>query len=153
MAIVARQPLHPDAPLGGNGFFPELSLEDFQKTQRIDATAPAETLRDVLQSAISRIQRGALEWQCQQIQLGYLSLDAVPADTVGTESVLTLAYRLAVYLRAKGELQKHFAHYSLTEKGGYEFEKKSKQGDWYFNQSARELRVLIGKPAPRVSTI
>lgn len=153
MAVVARQQLHPDAPIGGNGFFPDLSLEDFQKTQRVDATAPAELLRDVLQSAISRIQRGALEWQCQQLQLGYLSLAEVPADTVGSESVLTLAYRLAVYLRAKGELQKHFAHYSLTDKGAAEFEAKSKQSDWYFNQSARELRILIGKPATRVSTI
>jgi hypothetical protein len=153
MAVVSRQPLHPDAPIGGNGFFPELSLEDFQKTQRIDATAPAEMLRDVLQSAISRVQRAALEWQCQQIQLGYLALADVPADTVGKETVLMLSYRLAVYLRAKGELQKHFAHYTLTDKGAAEFDMKSKQGDWHFNQSAREVRVLIGKPATRVSTI
>ena len=93
MAVVARQPLHPDASIGGNGFFPELSLEDFQRTQRVDATAPAGTLRDVLQSAISRTQRAALEWQCQQIQAGYLALSDVPADIVGNESVLVLAYR------------------------------------------------------------
>ena len=153
MAVVARQPLHPDAPIGGNGFFPELSLEDFQKTQRVDATAPAETLRDVLQSAVTRVQRAALEWQCQQLPLGYLELASVPSDSVGNESVLIIAYRLSVYLRAKGELLKHFAQYSLTEKGSQEFDRRSDQAAWYFNQSSRELRVLIGKPATRVATI
>lgn len=153
MAVVARQQLHPDAPIGGNGFFPELSLEDFQKTQRVDSTVPEETLRDVLQSAISRIQRAALKWQCQQFQLGYIELGNIPADTVGDETVLEIAYRLAVYLRAKGELMKHFAHYTLTDKGAGEFEVRDKQAAWYFNQSARELRVLIGKPATRVATI
>ncbi|OQX16187.1 MAG: hypothetical protein BWK73_04805 [Thiothrix lacustris] len=153
MSVVARKQLHPDAPIGGNGFFPELSLDDFQKTQRVDSTAPVETLRDVLQSAIARIQRGALDWQCQQIQLGYLSLEAVPADTVGNETVLVLAYRLAAYLRAKGELLKHFANITLTEKGVDDVERKFDHSAFYFNQSARELRVLIGKPVTRVSTI
>ncbi len=153
MAVVARQPLHPDAPIGGNGFFPELSLEDFQKTQRVDASAPLETLRDVLLSSVSRIQRAALEWQCQQLQNGYLTLDSIPADTIADESVLVVAYRLAVYLRAKGELMKYFASLSLSDKGAQEWEMKDRQAAWYFNQSAREVRVLLGKPATRVSTI
>lgn len=153
MPVVARQPLHPDAPIGGNGFFPELSLTDFQKTQRIDTSVAPETLRDVLQSSVSRIQRAALEWQFQQIQLGYLALADIPADTIGNETVLVVAYRLAVYLRAKGELMKHFAHYTLTDKGAGEFDVRDRQVQWYFNQSARELRVLIGKPATRVAMI
>lgn len=153
MPVVARQPLHPDAPLGGNGFFPELSLEDFQRSQRVDASVAAETLRDVLQAAISRIQRASLAWQCQQIQAGYLDLQSVPADTVGDDSVLVIAYRLSVYLRAKGELLKYFANLSLSDKGSQEFEKKTEQANWYFNQSSRELRTLLGKTPTRVSLI
>lgn len=153
MAVVARQPLHPDSSIGGNGFFPELSLDDFQRAQRVDSSAPLEVLRDVFASAITRVQRAALAWQCDQINAGYLTLADMPADHVGNESVLVIAYRLAVYLRVKGELLKYFANQSLSEKGSQDFEQKSKQADWYFNQSARELRVLIGKPATRVSTI
>lgn len=153
MSVVARQPLHPDAPFGGNGFFPELSLEDFQRSQRIDASVAVETLRDVLQAAISRIQRASLAFQCQQIKAGYLDLQSIPADKVGDASVLVIAYRLSVYLRAKGELLKYFANLSLSDKGSQAFERKSEQASWYFNQSARELRVLIGKAPTRVSLI
>lgn len=153
MAVVARDQLHEDQPINGSGFFPELSLADFQKSQRIDSTVPAETLRDVLQSAISRIQRNSLEWQCQQIQLGYLTLDSVPADMIGDQTVLEVAYKLAVYLRAKGEIMKHFANVSLSDKGSQEFDQRDRQASWYLNQSSREFRVMIGKTATRVSTI
>lgn len=153
MAVVVRQPLHEDEPIRANGFFPDLSLEDFQKSQSINATVPIETLRDVLQAAVARIQRQRVvkQWQGDQVKAGYLTLAEVPTDDLG--DVLVLNYKLAVYYRAKGVLLKHFAHYMLTEKGNTEFEKRSDQASWYFNQSSRELRALIGLTATRVSTL
>lgn len=153
MPVVVHNRLHDDAPITSNGFFPDLSLEDFQKTQRIDSKVPEELLRDVLASAITRIQRAALQWQCQQIEKGYDELIKVPAGVVGEESVLVAAYRLAVYLRAKGELLKHYSHYDLTAKGVDKAEHNHQQGSWYLGESSRQIRVLIGKPATRVSNL
>lgn len=153
MPVVVHNRLHADADISGNAFFPVLSLNDFQKTQRIDSKVPEELLRDVLASAITRIQRAALQWQCQKIAEGYDELEAVPADTIGKESVLVAAYRLAVYLRAKGELLKHYSHYDLTAKGADKAEHSRRQGNWYLGEASKQLRVLIGKPATRVSSL
>ena len=153
MAVTVDHQKHPDQTILSNGFFPELSLDRFQKSQRVDKAAPLEQVTDVLESAVARVQRAANTWVCDQICLGYHSLEQVPADTIGDKSTLIRAYEQAVFLRAKGEIIKHFSDYDLTDKGETDNEKRDKRARYQFNQSSRELRIMIGKPATRVSNL
>lgn len=153
MAIVVSQPKHPEQTISAGGFFPELSLERFQQAQRVDKTFPLEQVESVLESAIARVQRAANDWVCEQVSNGYYELSGVPAAQVGDKSVLIRAYEQAVFLRAKGELIRHFSDYDLTKSGEDENQKRQSRANWYFNQASRDLRVLIGKTATRVTTL
>lgn len=153
MASVTVKNHHQEQTIPADGFFPELSLTHFQKSQRLDKNAPIELIQDCLESAIARVQRAADKWVCKQVQAGYHTLSDVPTAMIGDKSVKVRAYQAAVFMRAKGELIKHFSDYDLTEKGTLLDGKKQHLSSYHFNQSSREVRIMIDKSATRVSTL
>ena len=115
MSFQARQPTTYTSTLENDGFFPDLELAYWQKIFRIDDRLPEETLLDLLLQACLSVNTDLQAWQCRQVNQGYLSLEAVPANQVGGKSHLAIWYQSAVYNRATADYLVQFADYATTE--------------------------------------
>lgn len=151
MSFQARQPTTYISTLENDGFFPDLELAYWQQTFRIDDRLPEETLLDLLLQACLSVNTDLQAWQCRQVNQGYLSLEAVPANQVGGKSHLVTLYQSAVYNRATADYLVQFADYSTTEakdagKSGVErVEAKQQHATTHYRNAMAAIERIKGR--------
>lgn len=104
-----------DASLTNDGFWPDLSVKDFQSQRTIPADIDAATIRQALLTAAGEINDDLVKVAAKYQGDGYTSSEAVPGVEIDGENLLCARYRKAVYARAKADLMGEFASIGRRE--------------------------------------
>ncbi|EPL4151281.1 MULTISPECIES: head completion/stabilization protein [Klebsiella pneumoniae complex] len=98
-----------DARLTNDGFWPDLSVKDFQSQRTIPADIDAATIRQALLTAAGEINDDLVNVADRYQDEGYASAGEVPGIEIDGENLLCARYCKAVYARAKADLMGEFA--------------------------------------------
>jgi len=93
-----------DATLTNNGFWPDLSLADFQERRSIPPDIDADTLGAALVASVAEINLDLAKLAGQLQAKGYTQASAVPGVKIGDKTALIAQYEKAVFARAKADL-------------------------------------------------
>ncbi|MEC5643056.1 head completion/stabilization protein [Citrobacter koseri] len=104
-----------DAILTNDGFWPDLSVKDFQSQRTIPADIDAATIRQALLTAAGEINDDLIKVAAKYQGDGHASAGAVPGVEIDGENLLCARYRKAVYARAKADLMGEFASIGRRE--------------------------------------
>jgi len=105
----------PDPAIVENdGWFPDIDLQHMRDAMRLDGTVTAPRLTQAVAEAILHVNQELDTWQDEQLDAGYIALEAVPANKVNRESKLVIHYRRAVYSTAKADLLEKYRDYDST---------------------------------------
>lgn len=153
MAFNANVPKTYEGTIANDGWYPDLDIAEFMASYRQDTRLEKDLIEAALVDAMIVVHADLADWKAQKVDSGFLSLAAVPADTIKEQSVYVLMYQTAVYSRAKAELLHDFPDYSLTPAGQNLAEDKSNNAGYYYAQSVKSIRRIKGKHGTRVKLV
>ena len=104
-----------DASLTNDGFWPDLSVKDFQSQRTIPADIDAATIRQALLTAAGEINDDLVKVVSQYRSAGFVSASRVPGVEIEGQNLLCARYCKAVYARAKADLMGEFASIGRRE--------------------------------------
>ncbi|WP_324029924.1 head completion protein [Pantoea sp. JZ2] len=104
-----------DACLTNDGFWPDMSVKDFQSQRTIPADIDAATIRQALLTAAGEINDDLVKVAAKYQGDGHASAESVPGVEIDGENLLCARYRKAVYARAKADLMGEFASIGRRE--------------------------------------
>lgn len=93
-----------DATLTNDGFWPDLSLADFQARRSIPPDIDADTLGAALVASVAEINLDLAKLASQLKAKGYTQASEVPGVKIGEKTALIAQYEKAVFARAKADL-------------------------------------------------
>jgi hypothetical protein len=103
--------------VANDGWFPDLDLAKLRATARLDGTVTPERLRYSALTAVLSINAELAAYKGAQLLLGHASLEAVPATSIGGQSVQTARYLRAVYSSVQADLIEHYRDFDTTGAG------------------------------------
>jgi hypothetical protein len=113
--ILTPPPATPDgAPIGNDGWFPDVDVADLRKARRIPAELPAERLRDAVREAVIWANDQLEEWRAAQAAASFADVPSPPLDGATRNLVL---YQLAVGAWTKALLVERQRDVDLTGAG------------------------------------
>ena len=98
-----------DTTLTNDGFWPDLSVRDFQSQRTIPADIDAATIRQALLTAAGEINDDLMNVADKYRGGGYTRAIDVPGIEIDGENLLCARYRKAVFARAKADLMGEFS--------------------------------------------
>ncbi len=98
-----------------DGWWPDLSIADFEKRYRLPSDYEEMILVDGLQLGMAWANKQLKSWREGLTEFDYENLAAVPSDSLGGESVKLIHYRRAVYCHAKAFLLNQFSTINRRE--------------------------------------
>lgn len=129
-----------------DGFFPDISLGEFQKVYRVPAEYKQELVEHHTRQAMDDCNEQLLLKKDEWITQGFSSIDAVSSAEIGGKNLKEEQYKRAVFNRAMGLMILAFA--TLNRRA--EAENLAKEGDdtfqHYMAESGRSIRRLLGVP-------
>jgi hypothetical protein len=102
--FIPKTPSGADTVIINNGFFPDLSLNDFRDAVRVDQNVSDGNAEDTMRQAMLESNALLAEWQAAQEVLGYATIDAVPGEDYGAVTHYQYWYLIAVRQLAKSLL-------------------------------------------------
>lgn len=146
MSFTGKPDAYLEATLLNDGFFPDISLGDFQRLYRVPAEYTQELVEHHLRLAITDCNDALAAQKVLWLEAGSATLAAVDTRAIGGKDVMVMQYNRAVFCRAMGLLVRAFT--SLNRKA--EAENLAKEGldvsQDYFAQSKHAIRRLLGVP-------
>ncbi|PTQ90291.1 head completion/stabilization protein [Agitococcus lubricus] len=139
--------------VNNNGFFPDLSSDDFIKTQKLDGIISGDRLVFALTLAISQVNTALMDWQLSQQRDGYMSLNAVPSSSINNQSRLIALYKQAVFSFAKAQLVEHYRDFDTTALGNKKAEMLDMNIDIYRRDANWAIADIQGKSRAIVELI
>lgn len=104
-----------EATLTNDGFWPDLSLSEFQRQRSIPPTLHETTVTQALLAAVAEINGALVEVVRAKKNAGFTTAGSVPGPEMDGDNALTARYKKAVYARAKADLMGEFAAISRRE--------------------------------------
>ncbi|MFC3939176.1 head protein [Pseudomonas gingeri NCPPB 3146 = LMG 5327] len=140
-----------DQTIENNGFWPDLSLAEFQKAYRL----PGEYLADLLVTQLNMamyqvnqdLHRLTAKWQA----LGITNVATADSRLLPERSHQVELYKRAVYCRAKGALLTDFATVTRRESAENTGKEAPERGEKYQEFSQQAVRALQGRSRITVS--
>ena len=128
--LATAEPTTPQTPgspanatiVTNDGWFPDIDMNALRASMRLDGTATHERLRDATIDAIASINAELDTWQAAQVAAGYADLAAVPAPSIGGESLQLARYRRAVFNCTHADLTERYRDFDSTKSGGQKAE-------------------------------
>lgn len=115
MSFTGRDDAFLDTEITNDGFFPDLVIGDLQKTYRIPASAPEETVTHQLKVAMARVNDELAAFKAAWIEQGYNTLSLAEASPANAGKKLAELYKMAVYSFAKAELLEDFETFTRRD--------------------------------------
>jgi Phage head completion protein (GPL) len=113
--ILTPPPATPDgAPIGNDGWFPDVDVADLRKARRIPAELPAERLRDAVREAVIWANDQLEEWRVEQTDASFAD---VPSPALDGSTRNLVLYQLAVGAWTKALLVERQRDVDLTAAG------------------------------------
>lgn len=153
MSFSGRDETFDETPIANNGFFPALSLGDFNAMYRIDPSYAMPLVIDALTLAVMRVNAYLVDRMAEWQAAGATTLATVPQSTLGEgegiKKILVQHYKRAVYALAKSKLIKEYATLTRRDKAENTARESKETEDYYLAESKQALRVLLGKLTKR----
>ena len=111
MSLTGKPALTSSAPIGNDGFWPDLEPGDLLERYRVSATLPDETVRWALTLAAVRVNVALDPAKTVMLAAGHAALDeytAANSTPMGDSESLLVLYEHAVHARAKSMLVEQF---------------------------------------------
>ncbi len=114
----ANPPAHGAEPAVANdGFWPDIDCEKLRADIRLDGTVTPHRLHKALLAAMWSVNGELRDWKKLQTAAGHTTLQAVPADQLGGQSVKVEQYRAAIYAHVQAQLAEAYRDVSTLPQG------------------------------------
>ncbi|WP_299940132.1 head completion/stabilization protein [uncultured Microbulbifer sp.] len=144
MSFTGRPTTYLETVIENNGFFPDLSLGDFQKMYGIPAEVIQEKAEHLLRVSIIDVNDSLLDQQNAWQAAGHVTLEAVPAQQIGGKSRLLIQYQRAAFALATAMAFRQYATVTRREIGEHKVAESLDTEQMYRAESNRALRNLRG---------
>ena len=128
-----------------DGFWPDLSLAEFQKTYRLPGEYLVETLVDGLTSAMVEVNDDLAKCKARWQVAGVSSMKSADPMVLPERTFQAATYRRAVYCRAKANLLPQFATINRRESAENTGKEAPERGETFLAFSQQAVRALQGR--------
>lgn len=151
-SFIANTPAPVQPPLINNGFWPDVSVQEFEKAHRIDESFDAAKRSARLEQAM-RLTNAELHQQfCDWVRMGYANLAAVPQEEHGDKKALVEAYKTAVFAKAMELMSNRYRATDTTLHALPRAEAQEKVADQYLIEY-REAILMLAYPQGSFSSV
>ncbi|WP_444901703.1 head completion/stabilization protein [Microbulbifer sp. SSSA007] len=144
MSFTGRPNTYLEAVIENNGFFPDITLGDFQKMYGVPADIMQEKTEHLLRLSILDVNDSLIDEQAAWQAAGHATLEAVPAQKIGGKSRLIIQYQRAVFAQATAMAFRQSATITRREIGENKAAESLETEQMYRAQSDKAIRKLRG---------
>lgn len=146
MSFTGKTETFLNTTLANDGFFPDLSLREFQEVYRVPAEFKQEMIESKLRAAVIECN-GILQEKKTEWLVSFTTLAGVSADEIGSKNILVEHYKAAVFCKAKAKLLREFATVNRRQEAENLAKESETAEDDYLTQANRAIRRLLGVKA------
>ncbi|EKN4799372.1 head completion/stabilization protein [Yersinia enterocolitica] len=106
-----------EATVNAGTFWPVINLHDLRLAARITGGVTTSRLMHATTEAVAHVTEQLQDWQTQQENHGYSTMQAIPAVQINGESVKVYRFRRAVYSIARALVLEGYRDVDTTAKG------------------------------------
>ena len=128
-----------------DGFWPDLSLAEFQKAYRLPGEYLVETLVDGLITALVEVNADLAELKARWQSVGVSSVESADPMVLPERTFQAATYKRAVYCRAKASLLTQFATVTRRESAENTGKELPERGETFLEFSQQAVRSLQGR--------
>ena len=128
-----------------DGFWPVLSLAEFQKVYRLPGEYLVETLVDGLVSAMTEVNTDLAKCKAKWQAAGVTSLKSADPMVLPERTFHTATYKRAVYCRAKSSVLTQFATVTRRESAENTGKELPERSETFLAFSQQNVRSLQGR--------
>ena len=128
-----------------DGFWPDLSLAEFQKAYRLPGEYLVETLVDGLITAVVEVNRDLAKRKSQWQNVGVTIVESADTTVLPERTFHVATYKRAVYCRAKASLLTQFATVTRREIAENTGKELPERGETFLEFSQQAVRSLQGR--------
>ncbi|KAF1072708.1 MAG: hypothetical protein GAK45_00143 [Pseudomonas citronellolis] len=139
--------------INSDEFWPGIDLDELREALRIGADVTASKLETAVVSALLNVNRQLSEWQAQQQDKGYSTLNQVPSKTINGQSLQVVRYQRAVCCAVAAEIAERYTGYDTTNSGQQNAEERRPLIDEYRRDLSWALSDFLNRPRNTVELI
>ncbi|WP_339495591.1 head completion/stabilization protein [Pseudomonas sp. RA_105y_Pfl2_P56] len=128
-----------------DGFWPNLSVSEFQKGYRLPAEYLVEMLVTDLNTAMIEVNRDLAKRKSQWQNVGVTTVESADTKVLPERTFHAATYKRAVYCRAKASLLTQFATVNRRESAENIGKELPERGETFLEFSQQAVRVLQGR--------
>ncbi len=139
--------------ISGDGWWPDLSIAEFQAATRLGAQVAPLRVREALLGAFLYVADGLAAWRAAREAEGAEALADVGAIVVNGEKRATVLWRRAVYATAAAELVETHSDVSATDQGRSDNQERFPTAAEHRRAATVAIRDLTGQSRSRVALL
>ncbi len=140
-------------PIGNDGFFPDIDVDQARAAMRLDGTVTPERLRAALVDAALSVNDELAGWKSRQLAAGFAELGAVPAQWIDGQSRHVHRYLRAVHCTAAAWLIERYRSFDATAAGDRKAEAENTSVDDLRRDARWAISDIAGAPRTTVELI
>lgn len=145
--------LDPADLVGGDAFWPAVSIAGFQAAMRIPDEVDPVRLRDALRGGMIHVRGELRSWKAAHVAVGAQSLANIMSELVDGELALELLYRRAVFHVAAAELAESHSDIAATGDARDRNEDRRDAGTELRRLATHAIRDILGTTRTAVELI
>ncbi|MCK1789640.1 head completion/stabilization protein [Pseudomonas violetae] len=134
-----------DQAIENDGFWPNLSLSEFQKGYRLPAEYLVDMLATDLTTAMIEVNKDLAKRKAAWHSVGITSVEAADPTVLQERTFHAATYKRAVYCRAKASLLTQFATVTRRESAENTGKELPERGETFLEFSQQAVRSLQGR--------
>lgn len=155
--LVINTPQGPASPEGaviaGDGFYPDIDVEEMRSKLRINDTVTHDQLVDAVEGAIIYVTGQLEEWRAVQDEAGHAAIADVNDIQVNGKNRLEIIYTRSVRFQAASEIWEGHRDISATADGQSRADADELSSDEYERQATIAIRQITGVTQSAVELI
>jgi hypothetical protein len=128
-----------------DGFWPDLSVTEFQKGYRLPAEYLVDMLVTDLTTAMTEVNRDLARRKSQWQNVGVTTVESADTTVLPERTFHVATYKRAVYCRAKASLLTQFATVTRRESAENTAKELPERGETFLEFSQQSVRSLQGR--------
>ena len=128
-----------------DGFWPDLSMSEFQKGYRLPAEYLVDMLATDLTTAMAEVNRDLAKRKADWQTAGVTSVESADPMVLPERTFHAATYKRAVYCRAKASLLTQFATVTRRESAENTGKELPERGETFLEFSQQSIRSLQGR--------
>lgn len=145
MSFTGRTTTYVEQQIGNDGFWPDLSVSEFQKAYRLPGEYLGELLVADLNMAMVEVNNDLAKLKASWQSAGVSSVESADPMVLPERTFQAATYKRAVYFRAKASLLTQFATVSRRESAENTGKEAPERSETFLAFSQQAVRSLQGR--------